>query len=149
MFQSLSDDNEDRKCPTKTNCEFILLAPKSGYTLVVSRKTKRRLKQKNIELKTEGQIRTEAFDILSDPSKTAEKLRNTEMCVQGKKCTRKDCRFAHSHDELKLTQCFFGVTCRHINDRCKLCTKIHPQETEEEYYERVKGFSKDDIPMLH
>lgn len=130
-----------------------LLIPKNGFELVISRKNKRKLREGSLEIKSEAELRTEAFSILSDPVKTSQKLKNTKMCIyalKGKKCPRKDCWFAHSEEEFrKYTPCFFGIACIDINNRSKPCKYIHPHETEEEYIQRIKTVNMNDVPELH
>lgn len=57
--------------------------------------------------------RVNAFDVLSGDKDSMQKtLKYTQLCrslTEGKKCYHKDCRFAHSFDQ--LADCKFGLTC--------------------------------------
>ena len=56
-----------------------------------------------------------------------------------------ECRFAHSVTELKEKQCVYGDECKfvqnindkYINIKDKICDHMHPNETFENYYERM------------
>lgn len=143
--------------PNKPNksIEKQIILPDPGFQVCMNKKTRKALKNGDIKLKTEGQLRTDAFETLGNKELIYQRLQNTEMCiyaVQGKKCPRKICYFAHSSDELQIVKCFFGISCRYINDKTKPCKFLHPIETIEEYINRIKQIditSKDDVKVLH
>jgi hypothetical protein len=133
--------------------EKQFIAPPPGFELCMNKSTKRAFKNGIVKVKTEGQLRTDAFETLGNKEMICQKLKNTNMCIyaiKGKKCPRKICYFAHSKDELELVKCFFGISCRHINDKTKLCKFIHPNETVDEYMDRIKQLnrSKDNVQVL-
>ena len=131
-----------------------LMAPEKGFQLCMNKKTRKAIKSGAIELKTEGQLRTTAFETLADKKLICKKLQNTEMCkytLQGKQCPRINCYFAHCSKDLRLIPCFFGTSCRHVNDKSKPCRYLHPTETIEEYTLRINKInteSKDNVPVL-
>ena len=137
---------------SKTEMKPILLAARPGFSLVLSRRNRRKIKRGEMLINSEAELRNEAFSTLSDRSKISAKLKRTEMCeyvLRGEKCPRKDCWFAHSHQELRITPCFFGQACRYIDDRSKPCRYLHPQETVEGYRLRIKNLPvKNDVPVL-
>lgn len=153
LNQNDNDVNSMIKTTYKKRSIDLIMAPKQGFEIALSRKNRRLIKQGDIILKTESQIRTEAFETLSDPYKMSEKLKKTGMCkytLRGEKCKRKDCWFAHSEEELKITPCFFGEACRHVYDRTKPCKYLHPHESREEYLIRIKNIpDDDDVPVLY
>ena len=78
------------------------------------------------------------------------KVEKTEMCRFGKdKCLHKNCRYAHSILELNIVDCDYGSNCKaiyfdqrkniYMNDKrkSKICMRIHPKETKENFYSRV------------
>ena len=85
---------------------------------------------------TFNKTRTDAFKLFEDECKTqrSKKLRFTKMCQYveaGKKCPRKKgtCLFAHSHDQLKKHECFFGDACKYKDSKCRPCPFYHPTQT--------------------
>jgi len=97
------------------------------------------------ELLTNG--RNKGFDILKDKNKIDTSLSKTKMCSYGNDCPRgKYCRFAHSKSELKISKCVFGDNCKFIKytengienlSKTKICLHKHPNESEEEFYNRI------------
>jgi hypothetical protein len=88
--------------------------------------------------------RTEAFSELGDKNKLDQALKFTQMCSSlktGKPCRHKDCRFAHSLDQLQRKECRFGLSCRFVKYESglykntkfgrtgKTCSCMHPGET--------------------
>jgi hypothetical protein len=57
-------------------------------------------------------------------------------------CTRADCRYAHSKQELRVPTCTFGDKCTRTRDECLY---FHPNETLEKFYQRV-GKQEPDLP---
>jgi hypothetical protein len=97
-----------------------------------------------------NQERTRAFNILSDKKNLDKKLTKTKMCnsiINGTECKHGiNCRFAHSRDELCMSDCLFGDRCKFvkiydgkiINSAChKTCMHIHPMETKDQYCSRI------------
>jgi hypothetical protein len=88
--------------------------------------------------------RCEGFDDLSSKEKLAEVLKFTSLCrsvASKKKCYHKDCRFAHSIDQLQQKDCRFGLGCKFVKKMengqyknakfgCtgKTCSCMHPGE---------------------
>ena len=88
--------------------------------------------------------RCEGFDDLSSKEKLAEVLKFTSLCrsvASKKKCYHKDCRFAHSIDQLQQKDCRFGLGCKFVNKMengqyknanfgrtGKTCSCMHPGE---------------------
>ncbi len=79
----------------------------------------------------------------------------TEICkyiLKKEKCAYKNCRYAHSIIELNVVECNYGSgckavrfddrTCKYVNDgrKDKVCMRIHPKETKENFYSRVNKF---------
>jgi len=87
--------------------------------------------------------------------------RNTKLCkslISGDKCDHKVCYFAHSLEELKKTECNFGLDCylvsrgsfnRYENCSHKVCRFIHPNESNESYARRLNLEYKIEIKVPH
>lgn len=73
--------------------------------------------------------------MISAVSKTtiSERLYKCKACPSAN-CTKQKCKFAHSIEELRSPECAFGETCHK-----KECGFKHPQETVENYRQRI-GF---------
>ncbi len=94
-------------------------------------------------------VRTQAFQTLKDKKSISSTLFKTKMCayvtkklVDGQvvtvnECTRKNCHFAHSHEELVMAPCVFGDLCKFRHAKTRPCTFLHPGETLEEFRERT------------
>lgn len=75
----------------------------------------------------------------------------TKLCISvslGTPCKYIDnCKFAHSIEELKTTNCLFGERCSFVrknsegkivnNDTDTVCHFVHPGETRQEYIDRI------------
>jgi len=97
--------------------------------------------------------RCEAFDELGDKNKLEKVLKFTQMCrsvTQKKKCYHKNCRFAHSIEQLVRRDCRFGMSCNFVkaigngnfvNQKFgrtgKTCACYHPQEHERSFCQRM------------
>jgi hypothetical protein len=91
--------------------------------------------------------RNNGFDILKDKTKMETFLTKTRMCSFGKDCRRgKNCRFAHSKEELNVSTCAFGNCCKFVNrtsrgfenvSKTKICMHKHPDEHINNFYFRV------------
>ena len=58
------------------------------------------------------------------------------MCAYGDRCNnRTNCRFAHSHSELRHPVCMFGENCT----KKPTCKYRHPSETGDEYTSRMNA----------
>jgi len=88
--------------------------------------------------------RTKAYEQLQDKEAMAERLTKTRLCwsvQKGVVCPHGDgkCKFAHTHEELSLAPCLFGMRCRFVrwsdetgeysNSGSKTCGYQHPEET--------------------
>jgi len=81
-------------------------------------------------------------------SKMCDSIRNHTVCKHGK-----NCRFAHTVDELEYPICSYGSNCalvkassdisvyRNVHPR-KICGRIHPNETDDTFYTRTTGIAK-------
>lgn len=99
--------------------------------------------------------RVDAFNILSNRDRMKKNLCKTKLCKfvsYNKECIYgTSCQFAHTLDELKVNNCFFGNDCNRItfkdnkifntNDRNK-CMHFHPGETKSEFLARTQ-------PQIH
>jgi hypothetical protein len=80
----------------------------------------------------------------------SQSVSNTRMCssiVAKKKCKHgAKCRFAHSIDQLEISECSFGARCKHVgrqgnvyvNKSERACQYMHPGETKKDVFERTK-----------
>ena len=100
-----------------------------------------------------SQKRTLAFNIMAN-TKNRENLYYTKLCKSVKLksiCHHGDkCKFAHSIEQLCISNCVFGENCRFVIKRdgifinkikTKICNHIHPEETQENYYNRINNIS--------
>ena len=93
--------------------------------------------------------KTGAYEILSHKEKLASSLTKSKMCSsvdKNEKCQHgENCRFAHSLDELKISNCLFEQRCRFVrmsngklvNNGEKVCSHKHPHETKETFMSRT------------
>ena len=92
--------------------------------------------------------RTNVYDILADKEKLASSLVKSRMCISVDKneiCQHSNCRFAHSLDELKVSDCLFKHRCRFVrmsngelvNNGPKVCIHKHPDENIESFMRRT------------
>jgi len=93
--------------------------------------------------------RSSAYKILADKEKLAISLAKSKMCSsvdKNEQCHHgENCRFAHSLDELKISDCFFEQRCRFvrmsngklINNGEKVCSHKHPHETKQTFMSRT------------
>lgn len=98
---------------------------------------------------TREQTRERAMATLADEQQLRDRKAKTKMCQSvgtGKPCRHGDqCRFAHSTEELSISDCFFGNRCNFVHQRIglyhnkssKMCTHIHPGETQDNFYSRT------------
>ena len=101
--------------------------------------------------------RTKGFDILKDKRKIEQKLEKTKLCTYGKNCGRgQKCRFAHSKDELIISNCVFGNSCRFVKkeqngftniSKTKICLHKHPNENMDDFYKRIDT-SRENIKIV-
>lgn len=98
--------------------------------------------------KETGENRSAAFELLANKESLDDKLNKTQMCnsVGKSKCHHKNCRFAHSLEELKFSNCLFGDRCRFIlvrpngnvdNSGNKKCLHKHPCENDNDFIIRT------------
>ena len=95
--------------------------------------------------------RSSAYDVLADKEKLASSLQKTRMCNSldtNEPCQHQDkCRFAHSLDELKISDCLFGQRCRFVqmsngelvntDNTTKVCAHKHQQENIQSFMRRT------------
>lgn len=91
--------------------------------------------------------RTKGFDILKDKKKIERNLQKTKLCTYGDNCNRGEkCRFAHSKEELIVSNCVFGNSCRFVKreqngftniSKTKICLHKHPDENMDNFYKRI------------
>ena len=90
--------------------------------------------------------RDSAFDILKNSDKINSARTKTKMCFRGKSCRYRDCSFAHSEKELKVSNCLFGNNCKFVRrtssgleniSKTQGCCHKHPDETMTEFYVRI------------
>ena len=128
-----------------------------GQKLVLNFKSYADERQERQEERRKGQDdeRSKAFEILADKEGLQKRLTKTRMCNSvgtDEPCKHgENCRFAHTLEELVISDCFFGDNCRFIRIRkqrvynkdgaCKCCPHKHPQETIDEFYNRT-GLTK-------
>ena len=101
--------------------------------------------------------RTKGFDILKDKKKIETTLEKTKLCTYGDNCKRgQKCRFAHSKEELIVSNCVFGKSCRFVKQeqngfsnisKTKICLHKHPEESMNNFYERV-GIDKNPVKII-
>jgi hypothetical protein len=97
-------------------------------------------------------VRCDAFGDLADSSKLETVLKFTKLCRSvrlGKKCFHKECRFAHSIDQLTSKDCRFGADCRFVkldadgsyknkvSSSGKTCDCVHPNENQHSFAIRM------------
>jgi hypothetical protein len=115
-----------------------------GFEMVLSKRTKRSIKNGEIKIKSPKQIRSDAFNILSCRNKLNQSVKDTKVCIysiRGLNCPRKVCFFKHSDNKKNyISTCYFGNTCIHVNNPLKLCRFKHPNETMDEYKDRIKKY---------
>ena len=92
------------------------------------------------------------------PKKVADVAKSkTAMCnsfFSGEKCRHgKHCRYAHSAEELVVSECTYGETCKCVhysggyccNNKGKVCARKHPNESDEDFFIRT-GLKKREPP---
>lgn len=135
---------------TKTKSKKIDASHLLNFTSTIDIKRKERAGGDAVYAK-----RSEAFEVMADPKKTAEALRNTSMCrsiAANKPCYHADCFFAHTVEDLVKKECRFETTCgfvkkigpgqyisRKFGRTGKKCECYHPGETDQSYATRL-GF---------
>jgi hypothetical protein len=89
------------------------------------------------------------YDVSLDKEKLANSFVKTRMCTtvdKNENCRHgENCRFAHSLDELKISNCLFEQRCRFvrmsngelINYGEKVCSHKHPHETKDNFFTRT------------
>ena len=97
--------------------------------------------------------RIEGFAVLADKTKLEQVLTCTTLCksvTTKKKCYHKNCRFAHSIEDLKQRECVYGVGCgfvkkmengqyenRKFGRTGKTCSAMHPGEHKHGFCNRI------------
>jgi hypothetical protein len=89
------------------------------------------------------------YDVPLDKQKLTNSFVKTRMCTtvdKNENCRHgENCRFAHSLDELKISNCLFEQRCRFvqmsngelINYGEKVCSHKHPHETKDTFFTRT------------
>ena len=106
--------------------------------------------------------RSDAFSVIGDKDKIAEKLKCTKKCsyvnrIENSqnftKCTRSNCNFAHTKEQWNPPSCQFGDSCYSIHgrrdrsgniDQDNVCRFIHTSESVEDWVSRTQDFP--DLP---
>lgn len=127
-----------------------LLDHSDGWEKVESKRGRKKVEEKVKTVTTEKvETREQALDALASEVKIREQRKYTKMCNSvgsGKPCRHgKFCRFAHSVDELTISECFFGCNCKFVecrsgvyhNTGAKVCEHKHPGESDDNYYTRT------------
>ena len=99
-----------------------------------------------------------AISVLSDRKQLEHTKAKTKMCksvITGTKCKHGEkCRFAHSIDELSISQCLFADNCRYVQKKnnkyfnipqLRCCNHQHPGERDIDFYKRT-GIEKPPSP---
>jgi len=104
---------------------------------------------------TKQNSRSEAFTVLGDKDKIAQKLKCTKKCSyvnrientqKFSKCTRDECNFAHTKEQWNPPACQFGDSCYSINgkkdragniDTQNVCRFIHTSENLDDWILRT------------
>lgn len=84
--------------------------------------------------------RAQAFETLANKGTMSTQLVKTKMCrnvLEYGECKRRVCTFAHSPEELRPANCFFGAECRFIHSKTKPCAFLHPGETNQQFLVRT------------
>ena len=112
----------------------------NGWTLV---KSKKPIIAKSTPIAND---RDSAFDILKNSERINSTRTKTKMCFRGKSCRYRDCSYAHSEKELKVSNCLFGNNCQFVRrtrlgleniSKTQSCCHKHPDETMTEFYVRI------------
>ena len=112
--------------------------------------------QDHEELTDENEERKQAFDLLKDVNRLKYSLVKSTFCksvtAEGFKCKYgKDCKFAHTVDELSPSVCVFKSSCKYISNKTKPCPHIHPNEDKKSFLKRLSiktPVSDMSIPVL-
>jgi hypothetical protein len=143
QFESYKHSNKSIKT------QLPIIFPSHIQSLKEARSKEINFKQ-NLGKKVNKQ-RSDAFERLSNREHLAKNLFKTSLChsiERGEDCPHgKNCRFAHSLEELKTTNCFFGDQCKFVhnstgkwyNKGYKICKHIHPGESNENFLHRTKN----------
>jgi hypothetical protein len=107
------------------------------------------LREKDAYYVNQNSDQSSAYEILADKEKLASSLAKSKMCSsvgKNEQCHHGEkCRFAHSLDELKISDCLFEQRCRFVrmsngklvNNGEKVCSHKHPHETKETFMSRT------------
>jgi len=85
--------------------------------------------------------RDAAFQILNDKAEMAKAREKTQMCkffLEGGKCTKSFCTYAHSQAELRVQRCLFFDDCDYITAE-EPCLFAHPCDSTPQLYELRTG----------
>jgi hypothetical protein len=77
-----------------------------------------------------------AYMLLSNKTKLRYELVKTKMC-RNIDCKKVGCTYAHSETELQIRKCLFGNECIYKDSKNNTCKYIHPNESVNEYNNRV------------
>ncbi len=126
---------------------------KKSTTIIVGNGLLEQAFERRGETDQKYKTRCDAFGDLADTVKLDVVLKFTKLCRSvrlGKKCFHKECRFAHSIDQLVSKECRFGQTCRYVKtdgdgsyknrasgSSGKTCDCVHPGETDQSFSSRM------------
>ena len=106
----------EKKKIEKEKIEKDKIELKKKYKREYEEKKKKNKEQIKIAKKKARQINEKRGEAIDKIKKKTIKLKKTKMCKHGQKCKRKGtCNFAHTTEELQLTECAFGKGCKRID----------------------------------
>lgn len=106
------------------------------------REYKKNIKKEVEVSEPENEERKEAFDLLKDVDNLKTSLVKSTFCrsVTNKGFTckyGKDCKFAHTVEELVPSLCVFKSSCKYIHDKTRPCPHLHPKEDKQSFLKRL------------
>jgi hypothetical protein len=151
LFKEPSLDKHDSTLESELKSEQNISAKKTPIKIMLGHRSyEDELREKDAYYdKQNCEQRTSAYEILADKEKLASSLAKSKMCSsvgKNEECQHgENCRFAHSLDELKISNCLFEQRCRFVrmsngtlvNNGEKVCFHKHPHETKETFMSRT------------
>jgi len=151
LFKEPSLDKQDSTLKLELESEKNISAKKIPIKIMLGHRSyEDELREKDAYYdKKNCEQRTSAYEILADKEKLASSLAKSKMCSsvgKNEECQHgENCRFAHSLDELKISNCLFEQRCRFVrmsngtlvNNGEKVCFHKHPHETKETFMSRT------------
>lgn len=108
----------------------------------ITRNTRAHINSSSLILTRMSSIRGVAFQILNNKVEIAKTREKTQICkyvLDGKKCYKKGCTYAHKKDELRAKTCLFGDQCGYITSKAGPCLFVHPRDATPELYKIRTG----------